>query len=184
MPFDVPCQICGATLRRPRNPDHPAGRLRAVCPGTCLSELRSRTGKRLAADGKTPKITPEIQRLAALGRTGKGKGWVNGGYRIVRDKGRNMLEHRLVMERHLGRVLTATEVVHHVNHDTLDNRIENLRLCKNRREHFQEDHPELMEKRLSLYHDADCAECGVTFRTPNGAGRQTLCRKHRRYGRR
>lgn len=39
-----------------------------------------------------------------------------------------VMEHRLVMEKHLGRFLTPEEVVHHVDEDGGNNAIENLRV--------------------------------------------------------
>lgn len=46
-----------------------------------------------------------------------------------------MLEHRRVMEEHLGRILCPNEMVHHINGVRDDNRIENLRVFDNNSSH-------------------------------------------------
>lgn len=77
--------------------------------------------------GRTPWLNNFKPRRGA--RVSNGKGYVlvylpehpmaNGPY---------VLEHRLVMSEHIGRLLLPTETVHHKNGDRTDNRIENLEL--------------------------------------------------------
>lgn len=51
-----------------------------------------------------------------------------------------VLEHRLMMEEHLGRYLEPEEVVHHIDNNPSNNVIENLQLFANQSEHISKGH--------------------------------------------
>lgn len=59
---------------------------------------------------------------------------------INADKYGRVSEHRKVMSDFLGRPLTTKEVVHHINGDTTDNRIENLQLFPSSGIHLRDGH--------------------------------------------
>jgi len=67
------------------------------------------------------------KRAKALGNRTRARRGKTFYWRILTDDGYRY-EHRVLMERLLGRPLGKHEVVHHVNGDGLDNRVENLRL--------------------------------------------------------
>lgn len=62
--------------------------------------------------------------------------------------GGRVLEHRLVMERILGRRLRREEVVHHINGNPADNRHANLQLLDSQSAHMRVHHRKLVMDEL------------------------------------
>ena len=65
---------------------------------------------------------------------------VNGYVAIRVGPRRYRYEHRVIMEKMIGRSLKRVEVVHHKNEDKVDNRPENLELFPNNVAHMRARH--------------------------------------------
>jgi len=87
----------------------------------------------------------------------KGGRWLTTQGYVEKWNGKNKrrLEHRLVMEKHLGRKLNKAEIVHHINGDRADNRIENLKLME------WGDHTSKHCRKTYIGQDEkECSKCG------------------------
>lgn len=103
-----------------------------------ISEVHK--GKILSAETKMKISESHLQHLDGVHKEGHKKKH-RSGYILVyapdhpkATKDGYVFEHRIEMERSIGRILNDDEVVHHLNHNRSDNRIENLKLMK-RRDH-------------------------------------------------
>lgn len=137
------CANCGKTFER--SPKHIQRVKVATCSVSCRGALRrvpkvqvpctycGKTVERCPSQATAKKIFCNDDCLAQYrGTEYSGNGWISQmGYRYIYVDGKAIFEHRYIMEQHLGRKLSDNEVVHHINKDRLDNRLENLQLMDN-----------------------------------------------------
>ncbi len=91
-------------------------------------------------------------------------------YKMVLVDGKYHPEHRVIMEEHLGRKLARNEVVHHINEDKHDNRIENLMVMK------LGDHTEMHHRKYPRKYI--CPICGREYeRLSTRYGKVVTCSK-------
>jgi len=126
----VICSICDKlfTLSHSRAIKHK----RHYCSKSCRIE----GSKRFDIKRLNDYIKKESSKWLGMGK--KGKSISIDGYYVYSD----VKVHRTIMERYLKRKLLPTEIVHHINGDKLDNRIENLEILSrsqhNKKHHFLE----------------------------------------------
>lgn len=119
------CEDCGKVRRSRRNKtlldkiDHP-----------CRSCSNKRNGKKKQGKpawnkGKRYSIAP-VERTSYINSSGYREVWCGRGEESRGRKDGYKLEHHLVVEEGIGRKLEKNEIVHHINGNKLDNRLENL----------------------------------------------------------
>lgn len=168
----VPCQTCGKpTKARPPSKQAKIASAAKYCSRRCWGQTRTEHLTAIAPMGSASR-TPESYRAAAMfgEKNPAWKGGVThrrrrGNYVSVRyvrcppdllpmaRKDGYIMEHRLVMARWVGRCLTRTETVHHIDHKPLNNPRSNLELWPDNRSHKLAEHGRFVEgatNRLSL----------------------------------
>ncbi len=105
--------------------------INAVFPGrtpvAIYKKARAMGLRRMSAPARTTRIQGQrLRHYKGFRKSAKGHILIYMPQHPNADRSGYVAEHRLVMEHYLGRALAPKEVVHHINGDPADNRLENL----------------------------------------------------------
>ena len=142
------CRVCKKVFEKPSNCSRKNWRKRVACSSTCKKEwskgrhFSKKTEFKRGAlawnkGSANLKVRGEQHGRWKGGRFKSSSGYI---FILVRDhpyanKNGYVREHRYVIEQEIGRYLLPTEIVHHKNEVTDDNRLCNLQLLSSKGEH-------------------------------------------------
>lgn len=149
----VTCPVCGTDFERAQS--HTLRVSIPTCSSKCNGYYRGQQWGTYGHLGSKARSAESYLRSSVKMTGDKNPAW-KGGVTFKRNKGNYIgpkyvrcppewigmsrkdgyiMEHRLVMAQWVGRILTRTEVVNHINHNTRDNRRENLELYPTNGDH-------------------------------------------------
>lgn len=135
---ELKCVVCNKTFYKNISPSEILSGRGKVCSKECKNKLNSiqknKSFTRICANcGKEFSMKPSEDRRGYARKycsrkcfqpTETGEAISSDGYYVINRK----KVHRIIMENSLGRKLSSSEIVHHINHNKLDNRIDNLQI--------------------------------------------------------
>jgi len=166
MIIEYTCIICNQECRRSRSPAN-MKTIPKFCSQKCSGKYKSinkkgptqnfkgkciQCGNEFTTYKAPSRDIPKFCSIKCIGKYQSGENnpafnggkYISNGYYVLfmpdhpnRDIKNMVYEHRYVMECKLGRYLTIEECVHHIDHNKLNNKPENLMLFKNNSEHIK-----------------------------------------------